>query len=307
MTAVTPPADFDPHSLAEFAEASLIVGEDDYLSAVELLSYFPSGNQPTESEVDDALAEIERRTRVFGDLYPFRVDQRGIALDRDANSALYSTLVVLSLKGTRLRQERDYPRSDPIFDEIAERAFAARMGAGAHSVQFGWPPRGGRPSGFPEAVAWLAQRIGVELRDDEIPSHYRDDGVDIFVWKPFPDGRPGFALMAAQNTVQFAYSKKPRDVVPSHWRDWLRIGAAPTVGFAIPFSMPEGDPWWHTVYSDVNEVLDRGRIMFALSGLDPSSWTTWSDIVTFLEDEVRALEDYDDEAASIVTRRKPNN
>ncbi|RWZ67804.1 hypothetical protein ELQ92_00570 [Labedella populi] len=304
MTQLAAPADYDPHTLAEFAEASLIVGDDDYLSAVEMLGLFPSGNQPTEAEIEDLLAEVERRTRQFGDLYPFRVEDRGIAFSRDGGADLYSTLVILSLKGSRLRRDKDYPRSDPIFDDIAERAFLAKMGVGAKSVQFGWPPRNSRPSGFPDAVAWLALQLGIPVRDDEIPSNYLDDGVDIFIWNPFPDGRAGFILMAAQNTVQFEYRKKPRDVVPGHWREWLRLGTDPTVGFAIPFAMAAGDPWWHTVQSNVHLVLDRGRILSALEGQQPESWATWSTITEFVSTERTSLEQLDDGSASILTRRK---
>jgi hypothetical protein len=305
VTQLAPPADHDSHSLAEFAEATLILGEDDYLSATEILGCFPSGNQPTEAEIDDLMTEVERRSLIFGQLYPFLVEQRGIAFSRQAGSDLYSTLAIISLKGSQLRRDKEYPRSDPIFDDIAERAFRAHMGAGAMSLQFGWPPRGGRPSDFPDAVAWLAEKLGVDVRDPEIPANYLDDGVDVFVWRPFPDGRSGFLLMAAQNTVQFQFRKKPRDVVPSHWREWLRLGTAPAVGFAIPFAMPVGDPWWHTINSDVHVVLDRGRILFALDGQQPEMWDTWSAITTFVSHERVALEAFDDGSASIVTRRKP--
>lgn len=307
MTAIAPPADHDSHSLAEFVEASLILGEDDYLSATELINCFPAGSQPTEVEIDDALAEVLRRCHTFGALYPFEVEQRGVTFQRSGASDLYSTLVILSLKGTQLRQDKDFVRSDPIFDDIAERAFLARMGEGAKSVQFGWPPRLGRPSEFPEAVAWLAEKLGVGVRDAEIPSNYLDDGVDIFVWHPFPDGRSAFELMAAQNTVQFQYRKKPRDVVPAHWNQWLRLGTAPNVGFAIPFATAEGDPWWHTVQTEVHVLLDRGRIMHALSREDPTAWESWSAIVAFAEVQKSALEVGDDSTASIVTRRKPSS
>ena len=286
-------------------EATLILGEDDYLSATEILGFFPSGNQPTEAEIDDLLAEVTRRTNEFGLHYPFGVEYRGVTFSRNGNACLYEALAILSLKGTLLRVERDFARSDPIFDDIAERAVLAHMGEGAKSLQFGWPPRGGRPIGFSDAVTWLAERLGVAVRDKDIPGNYRDDGVDIFVWKPFADGRAGFLLMAVQNTVQFDYRKKPRDVVPSHWREWLRIGTAPAVGFAVPFAMAPDDPWWHTVQTDVTMVLDRGRILFALSREEPQSWESWSGIVDFVATERTALGDYEDGSASIVTRRKP--
>lgn len=305
MSALQTPSEFDPHSLAEYAEALLVLGEDPYLSASELTANFATGNQPTDTQIDDLFSEIERRGRDYGKLYPFSIEGRGMLIDRAPVSNLYFTLLLLSLKGSPLRRDGDFPRSDPVFDEISLQAVQAVIGDGARGLVFGWPPRGERPTTFPAAVEWVGKRIGVELRDSDIPDHYQDDGVDVFVWKPFPDGRAGFPFIAVQNTVQFGFSRKPRDVVPGHWRDWLKIGVEPTIGFVIPFAMPKGDPWWHTISTSAHVVLDRGRVLHALSAFDPETWESWNGIAAFAQDEIRRFEGLEEETTTIVTRRKP--
>lgn len=286
MSWVEVPADFDPHSLAEAMEAELLISGDDFLSAAELRVLYPAGRQPTETEWELALAEIERRGTEFGSLYPFAVVDDGLMIERRSEANVYLTLLLLSIKGMPVRLEQDYPRSDPIFDEIVRIAFRNDFGNSADSVTFAWPPREGRPSTFPEAVKWTAERVGVPLRGGVIPEEPKDAGVDVIVWQPYPDGRTGFRILLVQNTVQFSFRDKPREVRPSRWRDWLEIGAVPGVGFAVPFLVPEKDRWWDYVTLDVDVVLDRGRLMHALRMEDVSEWPAAPAITAFVDLEV---------------------
>jgi hypothetical protein len=145
VTWLETPGDFDAHSLAEFIEAELLMSGDDYLSAAEVRGLFPAGRQPSEVELEDAFSEIERRAATFGRLYPYAVDERGVLFDRSPYSNVYAALLLLSLKGTRLRVEKDYPRSDPIFDAITHAAFRNGFGPGAKALVLaaaGRPTRG---------------------------------------------------------------------------------------------------------------------------------------------------------------------
>ena len=292
MSWVDPPVDYDPHSLAEYIECVLFLSEDDYLSLTEIRGMFTVGSQPTDEDLTFAFAEIERRGREFGVMYPSLVDDRGVLIDRGERSNLYGLLLLLSLKGTEFRQAKDYRRSDPLFDAVVREAFRSEQGENARAIVFAWPPRGDRPSAFPEAVGWAARKMGVSLRaDNAIPDHYQDAGVDVIVWRPFPDGRNGFQILLVQNTVQREFRKKPRDVVPTQWHGWLKIGVIPSVGFAIPFSTPTGDIWWHDVTNETAIVMDRGRLLYSLRVEDPSRWPEWPEIVQFVQgqlDEARS-------------------
>lgn len=308
MTWVEPPTDFDPHTLAEFIECESIVSPDEYLSLSELRGLFPVGAQPNDDDLTFAFAEIERRGRDFGTHYPFLVDDRGVLMVESESSALYSLLVILSVRGTQVRREGEYRRSDPLFDAVAREAFRAEQGSRAKALIFAWPPRGDRPAKFPEALKWAANAMGIDVRDPEkLPTNYQDAGVDVIVWRPFTDGRTGFTILLAQNTVQEVFRKKPRDVSASKWHGWLRVGVLPSIGFAIPFSLPRGDIWWTEVTDEVAVAMDRGRLMDSLQGEDPTAWAEWVAIVDFVQDQIdylRAAEGSDVPAASIPKRRK---
>lgn len=291
MTWVEPPADFDPHSLAEFIESELVFSDDDYMSLTELRVLFAVGNQPTDDDIAFAFLEIERRGNEFGTHYPFLVDDRGVLLVRTESSKFYVFLLLMSLKGMPVRENRDFPRSDPIFDAIAREAFRAELGPHSEAIVFAWPPRDGRPTKFNEAVEWAARKIGIRPRAGEVvPEHLQDAGVDVIVWRPFPDGRNGFQLLLVQNTVQWTFRKKPYDVRVLRWFAWWHLGAVPTIGFAIPFAMPKGDIWWQDVVDGVALVLDRGRLLHALQDEDPTFWPEWSSLVQFVDAEVRAVQ-----------------
>ncbi len=242
MSWVEVPSDYDPHSLAEFIEAELLFSLDDYLSLTEMRVLFSSGRQPTDDELAFAFAEIEARRTRFGSHYPYLVDERGVAHVTGPTSHLYAFLLLLSLKGTPMRVRGEWPRSDAIFDSVAREAFRTWLGEATQALVFGWPARGGRPGGFREAVAWAGKKVGVETRKEEVPTHLRDGGVDVIAWRPFPDKRTGFEIYLVQNTVQMSFRAKPHDVRPFRWFAWWRVGVPPSVGFAVPFAMAEGDP-----------------------------------------------------------------
>lgn len=286
MTWVEPPPDFDGHSLAEFIEAELVFGQDDYLSITEVRTLFPTGRQPTDDELSIALGEVERRRTSYGGHYPFLVDDRGVLFVRDEAAYLYVFLLLLSLKGTPMRIVGAYPRSDRIFDAIVREAFLGWLGPNTHALTFAWPARAGRPTRFPDAVEWAAGRLGLSARKGEVPTHPQDGGVDVIVWRPFPDGRVGFEIYLVQNTVQFSFAKKPHDVVPEKWMKWWDISTPPAVGFAIPFAIPDQDPWWLEITFGVALPMDRGRILRALEGSDPRRLPEWSSLRDYVMKEI---------------------
>ena len=308
MTWVEAPADYDQHSLAEFIEAELMFSEDDYLSLTELRALFPSGRQPTDDQISFAFTEIEGRRRRYGGHYPYLVDDRGVLLVWDSGAYLYSLLLLLSLKGTPLRIRGEYPRSDPLFDAVVREGFKAWLGPGTEALVFGWPPRDGRPNKFDDAVEWAGTMMGLPVRKDEVPSHLQDGGVDIVLWRPFPDGRAGFEIYLVQDTVQMSFRNKPHDVRPLRWLTWCRIATPPAVGFAVPFAMPTDDPWWCDVTDGTTIPMDRERLVHALCHSDPRTWPEWPAIQDFVDAEiadVRAVGTFSaDATVSVVRRRK---
>jgi hypothetical protein len=285
MSWVEPPASFDVWPLVEFIEAELLLSEDDYLSITEIRGLFSSGQQPSETQLLFAFAEMQRRSLEWGAHYPFLAD-RGAWIDRE-NSAVYGFLLSLSLKGMPVRADAEaLSKSDPIFDALVREAFAAHVGG--KSLIFGWPTKADRPESFPDAVEWLSEQLGLGLRaaKTDLPETPKDAGVDVVAWKPFPDGKTGFASYLVQNTVQWNFRKKPKDVDALRWFSWINWSALPGVGFAVPFAIPEGDIWWDEVASGTSIVMDRGRLLHALADTDPVGWSEWQALTVFVESEL---------------------
>lgn len=308
MSWIEPPPDFDPHSLAEFIECVLVTAPESFLSITEIRDYFSVGMQPTNEDISFALAEVEGRAAGFGPHYPFLVDDGGVLFEPTGTASLYAFLLFMSTRDSSPARADRNLTSDPLFDVIIREAFKAAAGEMAEALTFAWPPRGGRPGDFPDAVEWAAREMGLEVRDkSEIGTHYKDAGVDVITWLPFNDGRTGFPIVLVQATVQKNFRSKSRDVVPTQWHGWLKIDANPAVGFGIPFSLPARDPWWSDVTREVHLAMDRRRIMNALGRQDPTLWPEWNEIAKFVEVEIAELQSRDKLAAPssrILRRRK---
>lgn len=278
----------DPYSLAEIIELMLIADQEPFLAASELRTAFPTGNQPSDAQMTFAFNVIADRRAKMGRHYPFRKQRRGIKFASDGPWRLYAFLLLLSFKNTPMRAASAYRTSDPIFDGIVLRAFKRKLGPGTEGLVFGFPARDGRPTNFADAVEWVATRLGVDLREDKkrISTDKNDDGVDVILWTPFADGDTGYPVILVQNTIQQSFSGKPRDILPDRWREWLRIGAAPVVGFAIPFAVPQGDKRRDDVVAVATYFFDRGRLIENLKAEDPTTWPEWADLMKFVDNEL---------------------
>ncbi|MGZ6586034.1 MAG: hypothetical protein ACXVHX_17120 [Solirubrobacteraceae bacterium] len=297
------------YAFAEFLEGELLVSGDRRLTVAEIRDLFISTDVPSEDELDYALIEIEDRSARWGSHYPYSRDGDAVVI-REGGSELYAALLLLSLRKTPYRDDREFRRSDDVLDLIAREAARAALGPGSDALIFGSPAREGRPQLFPDAVAWLAERVGISLRSSEAYSDAADGGVDVVAWRRFPDYEVGFPFLIVQNTVQVDFKKKARDAVPGDWREWLRLKAEPTVGFAVPFAMANNDPWWMRVASGVTYMWDRRRLTWELRNCDPCEWPDWQTITTFVRDEVARIRDgigvRGDVARPVVVRgRKP--
>ena len=67
-----------------------------------------------------------------------------------------------------------------------------------------------------------------------------------------------------------------------------------TVGFSIPFSLPDDDIRWSDVSKEAPVVLERSRIISALETADPRAWEEWDPLKNFVADEIQAIHDRGD-------------
>jgi hypothetical protein len=203
------------------------------------------------------------RQRVLADRYPLKV-AKAYAV-KSSEAVVYEALLAMTRSGwTYGPNGLDEVEMTKLFETLVERCLSNFFGPSTETVNFGWPSRVGRPAEFPRAVSWLAELIGIPVGTAYRQPRRKDGGVDVVVWRPMPDGRPGVPLMLVQATIQGDVQAKARDVDRRMWSGWLASDAEPLVVLAIPGTLTSLEDWNEVTRNSL--LLDRVR----LTGLAPS-------------------------------------
>ena len=152
--------------------------------------------------------------------------------------------------------------------------------AGANAVRFALPEADGRPTDFPEAIRWLAQRLHLREAGEKPLPHSNDGGADVIAWRPFPDQRNGHPVVLCQCTVQLdRWWNKAEDVKPDQWRSWITFDRPPLRGLAVPFTSSSNTSGWRRARWSADVLLDRIRLAelaLASSVDDIDTIVSWS-------------------------------
>ena len=152
----------------------------------------PSLSAHLEGKIDSAFTEAELRIKACGvSNYPFELQGKVLRPRDKVFSSVYTFLLGLSAFGEDAVAGQNGAK---LFEEVC--AYASRNYFGcetrpAEAHIFGFPRRIG-PRDFPTAVADLcSRRICEGIADDKVPNAYtkKDAGLDIVVWRSFPDAR----------------------------------------------------------------------------------------------------------------------
>ena len=196
----------------------------------------------------------------------------------DAPASPYAALVLLTPGGAARQIVHPVPSSEMavVFERITERAVARLWGGEGRAIRFGWPSDVGRPPEFPQAVPWLAAKLGVKAGVGYRPPRRKDGGVDVVGWRPFPDGRSGFPVVLVQCTLQSDILAKSRDVDARLWASWLMMDEQPVTALAVPQTIPAGVLWDELALNGA--VFERMRLTgltaadISVAGLE--AWVT---------------------------------
>jgi len=217
-----------------------------------------------EGVLDAVLTEAEGRILGCGDgSYPFTLRGR-VLLSRDADfKQVYTFLLLLSAYGEGAVAAIDGAK---LFEDVCAHAAQVYFGSPgelAHSFVFGFPRRVG-PKDFPGAIEELCLR---KIREGSphatFPgiSSYKDAGLDIVTWKPFPDGRSSKLIAFSQCATGENWRDKRHELQPADWcRTWfLKTPQVPPIKmFFIPHTVGERD--WAALGYQAGIIFDRLRI-----------------------------------------------
>lgn len=267
--------------IADWIETSVLVNPSGHITLDRIFALGEEELGVGVTRTSQAVALLERRSNVLGDLYPFEV-RPDIAVLRRRNAHLahsYSTLLFLTPKSVprQLLFSLNVGEMGDLLEGIAERALANLWGVGGSALRFAFPSRHGRPEHFDQAVDWLARRIGVETGHGYRPPRRRDGGVDVVAWRQFYDRRTGFPIALAQCTIQSETFTKTTDIDTRLWATWLRMDSDPMSLLILPGTIPRSGTQWGQLTSVVT-VIERLRLTELLGRSEeadpPVEWAT---------------------------------
>lgn len=264
-TSVPAPESEEPVHLADWAEAELLASGRSYLTRTHLRTGLRDAlflEEPDELAllVESIFQEVARRQQSAPEAYPFaaasRIERRG-----DVAPLAYDFCLCLTVSDG-FREAGEGQRAAVLFEHLILDALRVFLGPDSDGVRFGWPPEEERPGGFPEALDWLAEQIGLKRGPARARTARNDGGVDVVVWRSFSDDRPGHVVILGQGTVARRWSGKERDVIADEWRGFLDFLKDPLLAFGLPCVVrPNDRDFWEELSRSVNLVLDRMRLL----------------------------------------------
>jgi len=240
----------------------------------------------TQNQIDVAISVMSHRSKLLGDSYPFQVLDVGVQRRDDALEYPYSAMLLITSGGPLLSWSESFTRrSAHAFEHLVVEGMTKLLGDGSKALRFAFPSDENRPQAFPDAVKWLAARMGISHGASYRPPRRKDGGVDVVAWRPFPDGRSGFPVALVQATVEQKFVHKATDVDLQVWSGWLRLDVNPSVVLAIPRTVGKTESWNEVSTRAV--LLDRNRIAGLLGS--SASGNSKAHFATLFKDELSFL------------------
>lgn len=225
-------------------------------------------NEWSSTDVSVAMRVISRRKSLLQDSYPFRVASGSIAADAAAPSSYWTAMLLLGADSPVREDRQLWSEAADVFERLVAVAQGNFFGGGTRVLRFAHPSDEGRPAEFAAAVKWLAEKMQIDLGAAYRDPVRKDGGVDVVVWRPFPDRRSGFPVLLTQCTIEKDFAHKADDIDLRIWTGWLALEQDPLTALAVPHVVPAGEVW--NLSSLRTMLLDRSRIISLLSQSVPA-------------------------------------
>ena len=210
------------------------------------------------------------RSKALARSYPFKLSETALARNEDAlETTYYDCLLLLSASVSSRLGNTSVDLSSLAFERVVCSGLARFFGEGSQVLRFGWPYEIGRPEQFAEAIRWAAEKMRIRLGAGYRQPRRRDGGVDVIVWRPFPDSRPGFPIALVQCTIEEDIIAKSRDIDLGLWSSWLGFDVAPMPVLAVPGTVGRNEDWNEVALNAV--LLERLRLTWLCAGSGASA------------------------------------
>src|SRR4051812_7641247 len=169
------PADLENgNELADWAEALMLLEGRAKISRAELKRRLRDRGDE-DLAVGLLLEQVRTRAARAKKSYPFTRTATGIEKRPKVDATLYEFLLWLSIPQSPARKKHEYRTIDRYFDRVVLKALLAYLGPKAQGRRFGTPASDGRPTGFADALVWIAAAMGVDHQGSIPPNDKKND------------------------------------------------------------------------------------------------------------------------------------
>lgn len=284
------PAERDPIKVADWVELEVLYSGVDSLSFEALRSQIDIDGtlfegkeevgepealpyERSESLVASTVVEIDRRSRIASDAYPFERSDGRLQLRADLEGCIpYVFCLLAADRQFYLPTDRALAS---LFEHLTREALAVYLDGNA--VRFG-APRDTMPAGIQDAIDELArltndEKIGVYPVNDTD----KDLGLDVAGWKDFPDRYISKLEVYMQCATGENWTIKKNECDLQVWDSILKCSNDRLSGLAIPYVVAEGEEWKRAAWGLL--LMDRLRIASVLSNRElpknEHNWWRW--------------------------------
>lgn len=219
-----------------------------------------------DDEVGSVRQELERRSSLMGDHYPF-VFNGGQLEYRPSTTGFYEYCLGIANTTNRITAV-PYTKLPRSFERIASVILQKHMGPRWEALHTGWPRDKGQPRRLDEMLKNVSKQTsdGREWQwnpEEGYPHEYArggDAGLDFVVWRRAPDGRLGQIFVVGQCACGNDWDGKFDDLKLEKLQAWMRpFTYVPIVRcFTTPFLLSHGN--FLVAHKLAGWVLDRARL-----------------------------------------------
>lgn len=245
---------------------------------------------PEEDELHDLVGEVfaavEERIEICRDGYPFQLNSVGTSLqsrpDPDNPQQLIYKYLLLATR-LDMSENRTHASLDgtALFEELCAEAAGNYFGENSRHFVFG---TANGMNNFQNKVDHLCESLGeggkFRSHDQRAPTA-KDDGLDIAVWTPFTDRRPGkligFGQCKTGTSYADSFTRLQPDAFCKNWFDSMPTVTPVPMFFVAEALLNEG---WYQQSNYAGILLDRCRILEFCGNISDSliqklkSWTS---------------------------------
>jgi hypothetical protein len=215
-----------------------LFGRDATISRAELTAALAAeeyDDDETDSIIENAFGEIDRRRIILGNLHPIGVNgTRVLRLCDWKESLSYSFMLLLATnsfhKSMRIRDEE---RATPskLFERLTTLALKNYL---RRSINIGSPRAGRMAANLKEALGFFCKVSNEKMWEPpEIHDHAQDEGVDVIAWSP-PDARSGQLVLLAQCTIERDWVRSGVKLDLATWEKIMNFATPPHKALAFP-------------------------------------------------------------------------